>query len=170
MKHMNKKDSFKTPEGYFDTLKDRLLDAVNSEDSEMPKDDGFAVPDGYFDTFNKRLSKKLSERTPKVVRLYPYKKLLYAVSAAAAVVLVVFALQYQPGETVGFDTLASTDIMDYLSTDAYDLDTFDLVAELEVNDIVINDVLDDNIEEENIIEYLDEEIDDLDDLNFEFDE
>ena len=170
MKHMNKNNPFKTPEGYFDSLKDRLLDAVSSDDSGLPADDGFSVPENYFDSLNERIGKRLPDKSPKVIPLFGYKQVVYAVSAAAAVFLLVFGLQFRAADSPQFDTLASADIENYLQSYAGELNTYEIADELDVRDLGISDVMDENLEEENIIEYLDDEIDDLDDLNFEFDE
>lgn len=163
---MKKQNTFKTPEAYFDTLKDRLMEAVEQERAAFPDKEGFTVPEGYFDSVSEKVLKKAPRKNPIVVQLYPYKNIIYAVSSAAAVVLLVFGLQYQPSDSVSFDTLASAEIVDYLSYETADLNTY----EIGIDDEMYNEVLDENLEEENIMNYLDDSIDDLDDLNFEIDE
>lgn len=167
---MNKKNPFSTPKGYFDDLKDRLMDAVEAEETDFPADEGFAVPEGYFDSVGQNISKRMAGGDTKVIALRPYQNLLYAVSAAAAVVLLVFGLQYKPDVSPGFDTIASIEIIEYLSLESDELNSYDIGEELGLDDGVYNAVLDENLQDENIMDYLDESIDELDVLNFETDE
>lgn len=167
---MNKNNPFKTPEGYFDSLKDRLMDAASEQQADLPGKEGFKVPEGYFDNLKGELMGKVSKNEPKVVALFQYRKIFYATAAAAAVVLLVFGLQYRGETQPSFEDLASADIEHYLENNAADLNTYEIVSELGIEEIEFGDVMDNELEEENIIDYLDESIDDLEDLNFEYDE
>ena len=93
MGKISKNDGFKTPEGYFEGLTDRILSKMEDESADLPKSDGFQVPDGYFDSVNKEILSKLERPEPKVVKLYPYKKLLYTAASIAAVLLIFIGLQ-----------------------------------------------------------------------------
>ena len=170
MKHMNKKNPFKVPEGYMDSLKGRILEKVASEEVNFPKDEGFGVPENYFDSLGEKLKTRLPSGEPKVIKINSYRQFAYVASAVAAVFLLVFVLQYKGGESPGFDTLASAEIEQYLNTNVDALNTYELAEELGVDQLGMGEAWEENLEEENIIDYLDEEIDDLDDLNFELDE
>lgn len=45
MDEINKKSTFKVPDGYFDQFDDRIVQKVNSIDPQ----DGFMTPDNYFE-------------------------------------------------------------------------------------------------------------------------
>jgi len=74
MKKSNKNNGFKTPEGYFDNFKDRLMNKLSEDDSVLPKEDGFSIPEGYFDTLKDKIVEKNNVEETKVVQLNPYRK------------------------------------------------------------------------------------------------
>ncbi|MGB5822341.1 MAG: hypothetical protein WBG90_22855 [Saonia sp.] len=177
MKKEHKKSHFKTPEGYFEGLTDRLLDKISDSGSQgketlLPKKEGFTVPDGYFKDLHHTIDQKLKEKETQVVPLRSYKKYYYAVASIAALVLLVFGLQWTNSDTkdISFEGLASSDIEAYFEDYELGLTSYEIAQVIPVEELEINDILEDGLEQENIIDYLDNNIEDFEDLNFEDDE
>ena len=68
----DKKNKFKTPEGYFDNFHDRLMDRIQQEESQeeksmIPMSDGFAVPETYFEDLTPKIIAQLAPKKVKVV-------------------------------------------------------------------------------------------------------
>ena len=162
MGKISKNDGFKTPEGYFESLTDRLVEKMKEESAGLPKSDGFKVPDGYFDSVNKEILSKLDQPEPKVVRLYPYKKLLYTAASIAAVVLIFIGLQWQGDQSLTFGDLANMELAEYFEDNTTGISSYELAEVFTVEDLEVSDILEDEWSEENIADYLDETIDDID--------
>ena len=170
MNKSNKNNGFKTPEDYFEGLTDRLLEKLSEEDSILPKEDGFAVPEGYFDTLNEKLADKIQQEDTKVVQLNPYRKYYFAAASIAAVALVIFGLNMRQSEEATFEDLASSDIEDYFESNELELSSYEIAEVLPVDELEINDILENQLNEDNVIEYLNDNIDDFEELNLDSDE
>ena len=171
MKKEEENNAFKTPEGYFEGFKDRLLDKLQREDSSLPADEGFAVPEGYFDNLKAKVLERTSEKSDtKVVKLREYKRYYWAVASIAAIFLLVVGLQFFQGEDITFESLANTEIEDYLDETDLGLNSYEIAEVVTLDEIDVQHILNDQINEENIMDYLDENIDDLDELNLDTDE
>ena len=169
----NKKNKFKTPEGYFDSFHDRLMDKIHEEDnikstSLIPKSDGFTIPDGYFEGLPQSVFKKLKTKDTKVIQFNGSRKIYYRITAVAAVLILFFGLIWNNESKLTIDDLASTEITDYFESTDYALSTYEIVEVLDLQELELNDVLETNLEDENILEYLDENVDDLEDLNLDY--
>ena len=162
MGQISKNDGFKTPEGYFEGLTDRLLAKMKEESAELPNSDGFQAPEGYFDSVNKEILSKLDQPEPKVVRLYPYKKLLYTAASIAAVVLIFIGLQWQGDQSITFGDIANMELAEYFEDNTTGISSYELAEVFTVEDLEVSDILEDDWDEENIAEYLDDTIDDID--------
>src|SRR5690606_59166 len=95
MSHLDnhsKKNSFRVPETYFDTLDDKLSDSAYLE-SIKEKSSGFKVSESYFDDFEHSVIAKVKTlyKPTKVVALNRTEAIQY-IAAVAAVVLVVFSI------------------------------------------------------------------------------
>lgn len=167
MNKSNKNNGFKTPENYFEGLTDRLLDKLSEENSVLPKDDGFVVPDGYFDSLNEKITNGLSGEETKVIPLKSYRNYYYAAASIAAVALVIFGLQWNTSETLTFESLAATDIENYFENNDYDLSAYEIAEVIPIAELEINDILTNRFEEDNIVDYLDDHIEDFEELNLE---
>lgn len=163
---MNKKNKnpFKTPEGYFDSFEDKLRDKLSRGTSAIPRKTSFKVPDNYFETFNERLITQLN-KAPKVVQLYPVKKITAIIAAVAAILIVYLGLNLNPAETVRFTDLANTDIEAYFENNELDLSSYEIAEVIPVLNTEVSDMLNSPISEENILEYLNENIDDFEAFN-----
>jgi len=170
MKDWKKHKGFKTPEGYFDNLTDRILDKVGEESQAVPENEGFSMPEGYLESFNDKLKSRMEPKETKVVQMRSYKQYWVAAASIAAIFLLVVLIPWKGTEEASFDTLASADIEAYLDEDELGLSSYEL-AEYIPEDVLEEDaIIELNVEDENIMEYLDDTIDDLDELNLEYDE
>ncbi|MEE9364258.1 MAG: hypothetical protein V3U92_16785 [Cellulophaga sp.] len=169
MKKINKQNSFKTPEGYFEEFSSNLETKITAEESFPPKS-GFNIPDNYFDNLNKELHKKIIKKETKIVSLHSYKKYYYLAASVAAVVLVLIGLQITTKENITFESIAYTDIDAYFETTDITLDSYEIAELFPMDDLEINDIITAELNEENIIQYLDANVEDMEDLNLEYDD
>ena len=171
MNKNNNKKSFKIPKGYFEGFSDRLLDRMSNasgdpKSSLLPESDGFSLPDGYFDSLNERILDKLNDDTPKVIALQSRRKLYYyAAAAVAAVVLLAIGLGTNNTVDPTFESLAKSEIENYLEYNDLGLTTYEIAEVIPVDELDISDIMDDELDEENIIDYLDNNIENIEELN-----
>jgi len=171
MKKIPKKKSFKTPEGYFEGVTDRILDRIKDDPSlSLPEADGFKVPDGYFDQVPGEIVSKLDDSETPVIQLKSYRKYFYVAASIAAIFVIVIGLQWNKSQNLSFEDLASADITSYFETQELGLSSYEIAEVLPVDDIKMNDFMETDVDDENIMEYLEGSIDDLDELNIDFNE
>ncbi|WP_411031964.1 hypothetical protein [Spongiimicrobium sp. 3-5] len=170
MKNSNNKQGFKTPDGYFDKLTDKILERTSKVGPSLPKKDGFKVPDDYFENLSAKVAQQVGHKETKVISLWANKKWYLAAASIAAIAIIVFGTQWNSAGEISFDDLANTDIETYLQHNELELTTYEIAQVLPVEELEINDILDIALDGEHIIEYLDENIDDIEDLNLEYDE
>jgi len=106
----NNDNPFKTPEGYFDSFQDRLLDKLASHEQVIPKKQGFNVPDNYFETFQDNLSQKLETKEVKVIQLFNTKRIIGFDASAAAMVCLYIGINWNAKEANSFSDLDNADI------------------------------------------------------------
>lgn len=167
MKKTNKNNPFKTPESYFDNFTEDLLDKLNEEKLDLPETDDFLVPEDYFDGLHKNIQQKLNTQESKVVQLHPYRKYYITAASAAAVVLIFFGLNWNSTEEPSFDDVANADIEAYFETNELGLTIYEIAEVLPVDELEINDILENQFDEKDVIDYLNENIDDFEELNLE---
>lgn len=170
MDKKHKKQDFKTPEGYFDSFTERMRQKLSEEGGHLPAKDGFKVPKGYFENLNERIVQKIQDGETKVIKLNPYKKYYYVAASIAAVLLVVFGLRLSQEDEFTFGDLANSDLETYLENYDLGLSSYEIAEVIPVEELEINDILENQINDQNIMEYLDDTVDDVDELNMEFDE
>ncbi len=167
MKEFDKNNPFKTPKGYFEGFNDRLMDRISEESSNIPEGEGFTLPDDYFESVHDNILNKIESEKTKVISLNPYKKYYYAVASIAAVVLIVFGLNWNTPEILTFEGLAEADIEFYFENNEYELSAYEIAEVIPLDELEINDILTSRFEEENVIDYLDNNINDFEELNLE---
>lgn len=161
---------FKTPKGYFEDFTDDLLGKMSEETSSIPDEAGFEVPEGYFDNLNKKILEKLTEKESKVIRLKPYRKYFYVAASVAAILILVLSIQQKGDVNFTFNDLARTDIENYIEENELELSSYELAEVLLTEELEVNDILGNELDDEYIINYLEDNIDDIDELNLEIDE
>ena len=159
------KNSFNTPEGYFDSFTDKLMNKLSAEETIAPKNEGFKVPEGYFDSLNKKIALKLATEEPKVIQLNPFKKYYYIAASIAAVLLLYFGLNFNSKPAITFDDIASSDIENYFDENDVDLSSFEIAEVIPVDELEINDIINNHLNDENVVDYLNNSIDDFEKLN-----
>ncbi|NVN18587.1 hypothetical protein GUA46_09545 [Muricauda sp. HICW] len=170
----DKKNSFNTPEGYFESFNDRLMDKIKAEEAHenggiIPKTDGFAVPDGYFDQVESSILSKTSRKEVKVIPLISNRNFYYSVAAIAAIFILIFNITGNPtSEPITFDDLANAEIEAYLENTEFEMTSYEIAAVVSLEEVELNDILVDDLEDDIILEYLDEYVDDIEELNLEY--
>ncbi|MGI9551473.1 MAG: hypothetical protein ACR2MT_09755 [Aurantibacter sp.] len=175
MNKSGKNNGFKTPEGYFEGLKDKLMGKLSDEDSVSPnpdshRGDGFVVPQDYFETLNEKIKAKVDKKEAKVVQLNPYRKYYFAAASIAAVALVIFGLNWNTSDETTFADLANSDIETYFENNELGLSSYEIAEVIPVDELEINDILENQLDEDNVFEYLNDNIDDFEELNLDNDE
>ncbi len=165
MKNRDKhKNPFKTPDGYFDSLEDQIMQTAKSPLSSISKEEVFKTPDNYFENFEVRLPEKIDvKKETKVIGLGAYKKHIYTISAIAAVIAVIILLQIPKATTLSFDDIASNDIEEYyINNKNFNFSALEMANELE---LASNDIDDINYNETDLEEYLEYHMENSDELN-----
>ena len=170
MGKINKKEGFKTPEDYFDGLSAEILSKLDNDSADLPKSDGFKTPEGYFDSLGKEVLSKDQTAETKVIRLKPYKKIIYAAASIAAAVVLIFGWQWQNEQAVNFEDIASGELQAYFEEDSNGLTSYEIAEALPIEEIELNDILERDLNDDNIVDYLEDTIDNIDELNLDNDE
>ena len=171
----NHDNSFKTPEGYFDKFNERLFARIESEENEpdtsfLPKTDGFKVPTAYFKGVYPEVKSMLERPKSKVVSINRYRTWYYAAAAVAVLFVVSLGWNWNQNQDLDFNDLASADIETYFDDYELGLSSYEIAEAVNLSDLSLTDITDKNIEEESILEYLDENVDDLEDLDLNYEE
>jgi hypothetical protein len=171
MKASDKNNPFKTPDSYFDKFSDILSKRLREENIEIPKEDGFILPEGYLEDLHSNIQKKLEYKENKVVPLNPYKTYYLIAASIAALVLFVFGLNWNTGQEIpSWDDIANTDIENYFDNNYVGLTSLEIAEVMSIEDLEITDFLNSELSEEHIVDYLNDYIDDFEELNLEEDE
>jgi hypothetical protein len=172
MDKLNKNNSFKIPDGYFDTLPYDIMNRIAKEGYPVPSNEGFKIPEGYFETFNSRLLTQLKNNPTetRIIPLKPNKKYYYTAASVAAVILLFIAIQWYVNMAPSYSDLANSDIEHYFEFNDLELSSQDLAEILPIHDLNLNDILENRLDNENIIDYIDSHIEDFEELNMHNDE
>jgi len=170
MNDWKKHKGFKTPEGYFEGLTGKIMDKLSEEERSIPGNDGFGVPENYFDSLNERIKDRLEPSKTKVVHLHNYRRYWIAAASIAAVFLLAVLIPWQGTEVSSVDALASADIEAYLDEGNLNWSSYELAEFIPEGSLEESNLLEERVEEENIMDYLDDTIEDIDELNLEYDE
>lgn len=169
-----KNSGFKAPEGYFEGLKDDLMDKLSKETSSLPDKGGFKVPENYFENLPKEIIEKVAKKESGVIRLKSYRKYFYAAASVAAILLLVINIEWKNTSDFTFDDLAETEIEYYLEDNEFGMSSYELAEVILEEDLEINNFLDaemnENLDDDNIMDYLEDNIENIDELNLEIDE
>jgi len=171
----NHENKFKTPEGYFESFNEKLFARMGAEEGEpntdfLPKTDGFKVPKSYFNGVYPSVQPKLKSSRPKVISLFQNKVMYYAAAAVAVLFVLTFGWNTDQNMDFGFDDLANADIEAYFEDNELGLSSYEIAETVNLEDISISDITESSLEEESILEYLDENVEDLEDLDLDYEE
>ncbi|MEM9141778.1 MAG: hypothetical protein AAGA86_02250 [Bacteroidota bacterium] len=168
---MKKEPDFKMPRGYLEGFNSDLLKRLEENQGiTIPKNDGLGIPEGYLEGFNERLKEKLETQEIKVVSLPAWRNYFYAAASIAAAILVFLGINGYPGNQFTYGDLAQADIESYFDDNDFGLSSYELAETLALEDMEGNDILEEALEEQNIMEYLDDNLDDFEELNMTIDE
>ena len=156
-----------TPEGYFEEFDRKLFDKLSQGRPSIPESDGFGTPKGYFDNLNKNIRQKLDASEVKVIPITSYNKYYYVAASIAAIALVVLGLNWNSSEDIDFEDLAHTEIETYFEDNELGLSTYEIAEMLPVDELEISDILSTQFNEENMLDYLNDNLDDFEELNLE---
>ncbi|GGD23943.1 hypothetical protein [Hyunsoonleella pacifica] len=150
--HSTKTTGFKTPEGYFDDLDEKLLQYIKSDDLSVDKiPSGFKVPEHYFEGIEDNIITAVSkEKDTKVIPLFSKKNIRYVSSIAASVLLLIslFIFNNKPE----FDDLETQTVENYI-IDA-NISSYEIASLLSEDDINEHTFITNDIEDETIEAYL----------------
>lgn len=159
--HLNniKKPGFKTPDNYFETVEDNIMDAIKQENAlNLSTETGFKTPNNYFNNLEDVIISKIeTKNSPKVIALFTKRNLLYASSIAAAVLLF-FNLSIFDKE-ITFDSLNTETVENYIIDEG--ISSYELAALLPNDGLIETDFIQQNITDITLENYL------LDNFDFE---
>ena len=126
------KEGYASPQGYFDGLEDAVLKKIREEKANqsaasLTKKTGFSIPDNYLDTVEDKIASKVYEES-KEVKVIDLKSIILkriVPFVAAASVLLLIVVNYN-SRTPSFETVASTDIEQWIENDLITLDTYEI--------------------------------------------
>ncbi|PIB27778.1 hypothetical protein [Maribacter sp. 4G9] len=170
MKRKNSdKNPFHIPKGYFNSFEDKLKDRIFKEESPIPKNDGFSVPDSYFEQLQTQLMAMVEEdkSSPKVIPLYPFKKFLVIAASIAALLVLAVGINWNNDDTLSFTDLANSEIEAYFNDTEIDLSSDEIAEVLPIDGYEINDFVKPEMTEENLLDYLNENVENFEELNLE---
>ena len=143
------KTGFEVPNGYFESLEDRVLSKIKSE---VIND----IPEGYFDTIEDRVFKKIKNEEPKVISLKSrFVKVAAPLAIAASILLLITLQLFNTNQKDVFANLETSEIETWINNGDLDLETFEITS-------VYNDADFENIElydsysDNDLLEYLDD--------------
>ena len=84
--------------------------------------------------------------------------------------ILVLSIKPKDEDSFTFDDLTRTDIENYLEENEPGLSSYELAEVLLTEELEVNDILGNEPDDENIMDYLEDNIDDIDELNLEIDE
>lgn len=159
-------NGFNIPKGYFDKFPIELSEKIEkyySIDSSELQKEIFKVPDSYFEAFSQNIHLKLDVKKPKIITLNKRYYSIAASIAAAIAVFIIFKINTKQAPT--FEDLTSNMLESYFDDSEYDFNENELAELLPLQEVSINDILNNELNQEEIVDYLDENITDMYELN-----
>lgn len=158
---------FKVNENYFDNFEDSIIDSLENQHNKSIKST-LKVPENYFENFEQMVLSKLNSTTEnKKVKVISLRSKIIKISATitvAASLALFFIFNRQQNDDLTFDSLALSEIEEWIDQDQLDLDAYQIAAvytETKLQPNIINSTInEDELEEflrnENINELLNE--------------
>ncbi|MBG49572.1 MAG: hypothetical protein CML05_14900 [Pseudozobellia sp.] len=171
MSDLSKNNPFNTPKNYFEGFEEKLFEKLSSSESTLPEDDGFAIPKDYFDSFEGRLLDTLAEEKSKVIPLRSnYRNYYYIAASIAAILLIAIFIKLGVSDEPTFDDLANSEIDAYFENNDIGLTSYEIADVIPIDQLEVYDVMESRFVEEQMVDYLNENIEDIEALNLDYDE
>lgn len=156
--HNIKETGFKTPDSYFDTFDQRLLDkmAVQKDMASM-SDPGYKVPDNYFENFDAKLQARLKNEADqkdhiKVIPMRRFWRNTGIISGVAAALILMFAIILKSDDPLSINQVETASLEEYLNDE--NLNIYDIAALLDEEDLVLDNFVSTPYTEESLENYL----------------
>lgn len=168
-KKLTSKNPFIVPKGYLDSFEDGLKDRLIKEKSPIPKEEGFVVPSTYFEDLHSNLLARMAkeEDAPKVIPLNPIRKWMAIAASIAAITILSLSIDWGNEGELNFTDLANSEIEAYFEDTELDLSTDEIAEVLPIEAYEIHDFVEPKMNEENLLDYLNENVEDFEELNLE---
>jgi hypothetical protein len=169
-KDLHSKKGFNTPENYFDNFQDRLFEKLSDEHSlhtpilDSIKTDGFKLPEQYFKKFPEQIAQKTNNKPSKLIVMHTFKRYYGVVASAAAILLMFVGVYYGQLKTDSTNDLAYEDLDVYVNQDLAYLNSYDLADLLEIDTAIIETLHSPEYQEEEIDDFLNDELENYEQL------
>lgn len=160
-KYPKESDSaFAIPENYFEEVENVVLTKLKLKTAKVK--DPYQLPEDYFDTIEDRVLNKIKDGK----NIFSIKRIAKIVTpiAIAASLLLIFILNNNQ-KTITFDSLATSEIEQFIDNGFVDIDTESLAIAFSTVEIPVNN-LDTSLSEDEVLDYLYNE--DLDAIIYEY--
>ncbi len=113
--HNIKSTGFKTPDHYFESFEDKLLERLDEKESIAGiETSGYAVPKNYFDSVEDHVFGKLNTENKPVIHLQS-RKMFYYLAGIAASFVVLLSLFLNNNNSISIDSLETAALESYLN-------------------------------------------------------
>lgn len=165
-----KSSGFKVHENYFENLEAQLLD-LTTNSSAKPKaleavgSSGFKTPEAYFENLEDELLAKLPKKKQgKLVQLFNKEILAYAAAIAAIVMALGGSLFLNNNPVTTWDNIELSILEDYIEENRIDFSTQEISSFLFQDGYVIDQTDFNSVSSEAVFEYLDDNMEDPDNI------
>tara|TARA_R110000868_G_scaffold144150_2_gene362950 strand:+ start:21133 stop:21633 length:501 start_codon:yes stop_codon:yes gene_type:complete len=154
-----KNNGFKVPDNYFNAFEQNMLSEIKLK--EKINTSGFNVPKGYFESLDQTIHNLVVEkRQGKAINLFSWKKIAYATSIAASLILM-FNVFFTKKEVLTLDSVETASIENYILNE--DLETNEFASLFSKEDLANVSLINDGYSSQNLENYVFDnlEIDDI---------
>lgn len=138
---------FQVPEGYFEKLQNKLIEATEIEESELMKSKTlkklpFEVPANYFEVLTEQIMEKTIGSETKVIPLYNQGWFKWTAVAATLVLAISFYFLLPQGSGISETNLASISnetIIEYLHIE--DTSGQDIFTDVDALDLILDEII-----------------------------
>lgn len=124
-------NSFKAPKNYFENFEDSFFESLENQHHKSVKST-LKVPENYFENFEQKVLSKLKNTTEnKEVKVISLRSRIMKISttiAVAASLALFFIFNQQQNDDLSFDSLALSEIEEWIDQDKLDLDAYQIAA------------------------------------------
>jgi len=151
-------EGFSTPDSYFENVENNILEKIQKEKSQQAKlpsskKAGFILPENYLKSVEGTISDKLKDDT-KQVKVVNFRTTLIKriIPFAVAASLLLFVILNYNSKTTSFDTVAATEIEQWIEDDLITFETAE-IAEV-YNDTELENQVFSSEDENELVDYL----------------